>query len=506
MPTISAGSVATVYCPIASSITITPGTSGRVSFQSRARDGGQSVAPQEIYTATTITGQAGDVLTLEAINTDATYTAPAGLDTALQALVSEGVGKWPVAAHGMQIDFTDLARLGLATWTGGTGTLTVTREVTLEGRPTLRVDMPAACTRVELGLIAGMTVPSTWDVGIARTFGIPLYIVDRAPLTIAALYVGDATYTAYDLTTLDINAQEAWNGWHVLRYRDGWPGEFVPTKWGPVSAANVSQGKIRVNKSAGTAATFYLSWGGVMQRESARILWTADDGYDEWATWLQPKATLYGIPWALGFDRAYAGSANFMTETQIRAMAADPSGLFELYPHAYNNQGVTDIGAAAYLANDDATWAWLQSLGVRNSRNYHPWVKGQHDEAAVAGMAARGVPLARTVLGYTTLGRTYSPAMGETQRALSRLRMPIGLSLEAGYTLAQGRMAIDNANATGGTLVIMAHQFVAGGAVGLQWTQADTEALMAYAAGRERAGLCVNVKASDLAAQVLAAQ
>lgn len=88
MPTISAGSVATVYCPVASSITITPGTSGRVSIQGRSRDGGQAVAPQEIYTATTITGEAGDVLTLEAINVAATYTAPAGLDTSLQSLVS----------------------------------------------------------------------------------------------------------------------------------------------------------------------------------------------------------------------------------------------------------------------------------------------------------------------------------------------------------------------------------------------------------------------------------
>ena len=423
----------------------------------------------------------------------------------VRSLVS-GAGKWPVTAHGMQIDYTDLARLGLATWTGGTGTLTVTREVTLDGRSTLRVDMPSACTRVELGVIAGMTVPSTWDVGVNRTFGIPFNVVDRSPITTVQLYVGDSTYTAYDLTTLDVNAQEAWNGWHVIRYRDGWPGDFAPTKTGPVSAANVSQGKIRINKSAGTAATLYLSWGGVMPRESARILWTADDGYDEWATWLQPTATLYGIPFALGFDRFYAGTANFMTEAQIRTMAADTSGLFELYPHAYNNLGVSDIGAAAYLVNDDATWAWLQSLGVRNGRNYHPWVKGQHDDTAVAGMAARGVSLARTVLGYTTLGRTYTPALGEAQRALTKLRMPIGLSLESGYTLANGRTAIDTAISTGGTLVIMSHEFVDSGATGLQWTKADAEALMAYAAGRERAGLAVNVKASDLGAQVVAAQ
>lgn len=441
------------------------------------------------------TGQFFDV---DAINqTDA--------ETAAIASMVSSAGKWPVTAHGMQIDFTDVSRLGVAVWTGGTGTLTVTREVTLEGRPTLRVDMPSACTRVELGVASGASVASTWDSGVNRTFGIPFRLVDRTPITIVQLYVGDSTYTAYDLTTLDVNAQEAWNDWHVIRYHDGWPGDFTPTKTGPVTAANVSQAKIRINKSAGTAATVYLSWGGTMPRESARILWTADDGYDEWATWLQPTAALYGIPWALGFDRFYAGTANFMTEAQIRAMAADTSGLFEMYPHAYNNQGVSDIGAAAYLANDDATWAWLQGLGVRNGRNYHPWVKGQHDDTAVAGMAARGVTLARTVIGYTTLGRTYTPALAETQRALSRLRLPIGLSLQSGYTLANGRTAIDNAISTGGTLVIMSHEFVDSGPTGLQWTKADAEALMAYAASKERAGLVVNVKASELAQQIAAA-
>jgi hypothetical protein len=87
MPTVSAGSSVTVYCPLASDITVTPGTSGRVSIQARSQNGGQSFAPREMYTSGTISVQAGDTLSIEAINVDATYTAPAGVDTALQALV-----------------------------------------------------------------------------------------------------------------------------------------------------------------------------------------------------------------------------------------------------------------------------------------------------------------------------------------------------------------------------------------------------------------------------------
>lgn len=427
---------------------------------------------------------------------------------AIQSLVS--VASIPTGfqtqAHGLQIDFTNKAALSLATWTGATGTLTLTREVMLDGRPTLRVDLPAACTRVELGVTAGMSMPAGWDAGtVARTFGVPIYVVDRAPFGVMQLYVGDSTYTNYDLLTIDVNASEAWNGWHVLRYRDTWPAENNPSKTGPVTAANVSQGKIRINKTAGTAGTVYLSWAGTMPKESAKVLWTADDGSADWHSWLKPAATLYGIPFALGFDRFYvqSGTAAWMTEAQVREMAADSSGLFEMFPHGYNNQSFGGVGLAQYLANDDATWAWLQSLGVRNERLYHPYIQGSYDETLVQAMKTRGVKIGRTVTGSATPGRTYKPSIANTQQADSNLRTPIGLSLEAGVSLATAKAAIDTAISTGSTLVVMCHEFVDAAPTGLQFLKADAALLLEYAASKERAGLMQNIKASQLAAQIV---
>ena len=69
-------------------MTVTPGTSGRVSINARGRDGSQSLAPRELYTADTLSVTAGDVVSLEAINVAATYTDPAEAGPALQALVS----------------------------------------------------------------------------------------------------------------------------------------------------------------------------------------------------------------------------------------------------------------------------------------------------------------------------------------------------------------------------------------------------------------------------------
>jgi hypothetical protein len=446
-------------------------------------------------------------VTYESYSPEAPITGTAAAQAAFTSLVS-GAGiptGFLAKAHGLQIDFTLPGSLSLVTWTGATGTLTLTREVTLDGRPTLRVDLPAACTRVELGVTAGFSVPAGWDVGVARTMGCPVYVVDRTPFGVMQLYVGDSTYTNFDLLTTDIPTNEQWNGWHVLRYRDTAPGESNPSKTGPVTQANVSQGKIRINKSAGTAGTVYLSWMGTMPIESAKVLWTADDGYDEWYSWLMPTASGYNIPFALGFDRYYVSTSqpNFMTEAQVRLMAADTTGLFEMYPHGTNNIGNTDVGAAAYLANDDATWAWLQSLGVKNARTYHPYVKGQFDETTVAGMKARGVSLCRTVAGAVSPGRTFKPSIANTQQADSNLRMPIGLSLESGVTLATAKAAIDTAISTGSTLIIMSHEFVTSGVTGLQWLQSDTAALMEYAAAKERSGLLQNIKASQLAAQIV---
>jgi hypothetical protein len=74
MPTITAGSVATVYAALDTTLAITPGTAGRVSVNGRNTVTGASVTPREIYSATTITLVPGDQVSIEAVNTDATYT------------------------------------------------------------------------------------------------------------------------------------------------------------------------------------------------------------------------------------------------------------------------------------------------------------------------------------------------------------------------------------------------------------------------------------------------
>ena len=416
--------------------------------------------------------------------------------------------------HGTQIDFCN--QLSLTSWTGGTGTLTITREVTLDGRPTLRVDMPAACTEVILGRTSGVSVPAGWATPPATTWGCPVYLLDYTPFTNFQIYIGDATYAAQILQSYNPNNYPfpPRNGWHTPQFRDGWGAigtELTsPAKVGTLTDGSVAQAKLRVTKSAGTPATFYCSWAGPLPVEQPRILWTADDGSDDWYSFLWPAAKLYGIPFALGFDREYCTvlKTGWCSEAQIAEMAADTGGVLELYSHSSNNKSVSDLGAAGYLATDDTTWAWLQSLGVKNSRIYHPWVQGLYDATAIAGMQQRGLKICRAAYNVTD-GRAFHPSMCDSGNLLAngvmqgRYTAPNGFATLNTTTVAQGKAAIDQTIARGGVLIIMGHRFVDASPAQYNWLKSDMLALMQYAAAKEREGLLRNIRASELAANIV---
>jgi hypothetical protein len=73
MPTVTAGSVSTLYCPLPANVVITPGAAGRVSVNGRNMISGAAVTPRELYGVTTIAAEAGDRLSIEAVNANATY-------------------------------------------------------------------------------------------------------------------------------------------------------------------------------------------------------------------------------------------------------------------------------------------------------------------------------------------------------------------------------------------------------------------------------------------------
>jgi acyl-CoA thioesterase-1 len=87
MATVSAGSFARVFCPLASDVTVTPGAQARVIVDDR--DAGGAVI-QIINAATTFAVSAGSSMQIEAINADAVYTEPA-FTAAKVASVQRGI-------------------------------------------------------------------------------------------------------------------------------------------------------------------------------------------------------------------------------------------------------------------------------------------------------------------------------------------------------------------------------------------------------------------------------
>ncbi|MFY7867428.1 hypothetical protein, partial [Roseateles sp.] len=81
MPTIQAGALANVFCPVGGSVTVTPAAQARVIVDDR--DAGGAVA-QIISGAQTFTTDAGGSIRIEAVGGSVTYT-DAPISTTAQA-------------------------------------------------------------------------------------------------------------------------------------------------------------------------------------------------------------------------------------------------------------------------------------------------------------------------------------------------------------------------------------------------------------------------------------
>lgn len=101
--TIAAGNTAEIYCPLATDVTFTPGSGGSMRVSVAVRSGAAVIAPQFIQAATTISISAGATVFAEAIDVDATYTAPAltaAEVAATRAMVSgAGITTWALRAN-----------------------------------------------------------------------------------------------------------------------------------------------------------------------------------------------------------------------------------------------------------------------------------------------------------------------------------------------------------------------------------------------------------------------
>jgi len=341
-------------------------------------------------------------------------------------------------------------------------TLSVDTAVTFNGLPTLRLDIPALSS-------------GTYRVGTTTATLIPPYNWDGTQLAVAvrssnmtavdgvaSVFLGDSTFTNYYSFTGQRNAanvpQANWvaGDWIIARGTTSTP-TGSPTFTGAK--------RLRINftvTSVATATQLWIGFVGIAAPKKSTVILSIDDGYASCYSFVADVARYYKIPVSFGIDRAYVGSANYMTAAQIQELHADRSNLFEFVTHGFNNTNLTAAGSAsAYVQQQVDTRNYLRSLGILgDGPNHHPWVQSLYSNDAQSQLKAAGFLSAR--MGATSPLSMHDALMttGDEKRVYQLCNC---CTLTTGLSLAQAQTAIDTACDTEnyGVTHVNAHDFAA---------------------------------------------
>lgn len=375
-------------------------------------------------------------------------------------------------------------------------TVAVDTSVLFDGRPTLRIDIPALSSGTyRVGTTtAACDMPTSWD-GKGLTIALMTNNGSAVP-NVGTVFLGDSTFTNYNAHSGLISRgnvpQANWvdNEWMVGRFT-----AVAPTG----SPTYPGQKRLRVNfnvTSNASATTLWLGFLGIVAPKKTTVVLSIDDGYRTGYEFVAPLARYYGIPVSFGIDRYYiqTGAALYMTEAMIRELHADTSDLFEFVTHGYNNTNLTAAGsAAAYAQQQVDTRAYLRTLGIAgDGPNHHPWVQSVYSNAAVAAMKAAGFLSAR--IGGSTPKSVWDShwPSGQDKQVFHQLAC---ISPTTGLVVADLQTAVTAAVTEGyGITHVNMHQAGAADAASpMTWTWAKWIDAFAWLAGQRDAGT-INVE------------
>lgn len=270
--------------------------------------------------------------------------------------------------------------------------------VQFDGRPTLRIDIPALSSGTyRVGTTtAACDMPTSWD---GKGLTVALMTSNAAAVAgSGSVFLGDLTFANFNAHGGLVNPgnvpQANWvaNEWMVGRFTTTTP-TGAPTFPG--------QKRLRLNftvTSNASATTLWVGFLGIVAPKKTTVVVSIDDGYRTGYEFVAPLARYYGIPVSFGIDRAFIdANATYMTSAMIRELHTETSDLFEFVTHGFNNTNLSGAGsAAAYTQQQVETRAYLRTLGIAgDGPNHHPWVQSLYDNSAVAAMKAAGFLSAR---------------------------------------------------------------------------------------------------------------
>lgn len=377
-------------------------------------------------------------------------------------------------------------------------TVAVDTTVTYQGRPTLKITIPAGTSgTLKVGTSgANARVPYGWDksdfaLAIMHS-GFTGYNWSTTFPPNPVPYIGDATYTNFWIV-----AGGSYANYPETKPRaDEWftykPAASQITVGGgsPAAAANMRCKLQWTQVSQATDCYIWIGFFGKMPpRRKATLVWCVDDGYAEWDTFLKPLFKHYDQPVSMAISKNLVGNPGYLTAAQIQALYNDESRLFDIVNHAVDNTGYNALGAAAYYAQVVENRDYLRSLGITGDGPlHHPLVQSQWGNDLVALLESGGFLTARaSALTAYMHGRDQMLAGG----AGDKLRWYLGADTFLGnnITLASAKTLVDTAITNGDFFMIGGHEFKdSGGNPLYTWTRSDMEQLVGYVQSKVDAG------------------
>jgi hypothetical protein len=400
---------------------------------------------------------------------------------------------------------TDPAPLGLEIMPVGSTTLWTTDKtaaltvavdstVLFNGMPTLKITIPAGTSgAIKVGTSgANALVPYGWDrenFALAVMYsGFTGYNWTSTFPPALTPYIGDATLANFWAISSGAPTNLA-NVTETIPRADEWA-VFKPaaSTWATGAGAPAVASKMRCKlqwTQVSQATDCYIHvgfFGKLPERSKATVIWTFDDGYASWDSFIKPLFKHHNMPATMGIS----SGGSFLNAAQIQALYRDESRLFDIVNHAVDNTGYTALGAADYYAQVTTCRDYLRGLGIDGDGPlHHPLVQSQWGNDLADLLAAGGFLTSR--VGAVTNSMHGRDQMLHTGQDKLRWLCNATIFLGSAKSFNDAKTVVDAAVTAKAAIMIGSHDFAAT-ADTYVWTYDDMNQLAAYVSGLMRAG------------------
>lgn len=385
----------------------------------------------------------------------------------------------------------------------GTGaSFSVDREVLFDGKPTIKITIPAGQTSARIGTSAATArMPYNWD---KTRFALATRCSNIAAFSGPNIFIAEASgfvnnYLAWGQGVGSYAQETRDNEWLVWMPEKDFTNSVGFQTTGTYTATATKRLRLSVSLTAAQTTDTHIWIGcvGTMQtRRKPTIVMTYDDGLASIYTHAYPLLKAHGLPLSTAIITSAVGTAGYMTKAQILEMENDPSNLFEAVTHGFNHNNVNSLGSSEYVKDIIKGRAQLREMGILgDGPNHHPWITSVYTNDAIDGLKAAGFLSARTA-GLAYPSRTCEDTLiraGDKRRWLMNSFTTLG----NGKTATQMIAEIDAWLPVGGFACLMGHGFGPTSSDAYTMSYADHTQIISYISKLRDAGSVEVMKWTD---------